>query len=83
MNALVGVSDSSFASGVSLASLPKSIISGAETITDLYVNNDAALLRLFMLTDQGNLYVNGDNTNAVSTGGIAGPTAVGISKIRI
>lgn len=84
LNGLVGATDVEIASGSVAVSLPDSIANGTETITDVFVNNNAADARIFFLTDCGNLYTNGDNTNAVSTGGIAGgPAAVGLYKIGI
>lgn len=81
---LVGATDSDFpVSGSIAVFLPQSIITASENIKDVLVNNNGAKARLFILTDQGNLYASGDNTDDVTSSGIGGgPASVGLSRIR-
>ena len=73
LDSLIGVTDNTFSAGSVVVSLPQSISSGAENIIDAFVNNDSTSARIFILTDQGNLYASGDNTDGVTTGGVSGP----------
>jgi hypothetical protein len=52
------------------------VLNGEETITDCFVNiSGSSGLRLFLLTDRGNLYATGDNSSGVVCSGMVAPTA--------
>jgi len=80
LDGFINIPDLTYAGAVDVP-LPQSITSGAESISDLFVNNNSTAARVFVLTDHGNLYSSGDNANAVTTGGISGPASVGLYKI--
>jgi YD repeat-containing protein len=66
--------------------LPRVILDGTETIVDIFPQGSAALQRIFLLTDKGNLYACGNNTDSVCTGGFSSnviAAAVSCFKLNI
>lgn len=64
---------------------PRSIIDGRESITDVFVHGTSTTQRWFILTDKGNLYACGQNSNAICYGGLnsdSTQTNVAWSKIN-
>ncbi len=59
----------------SLIPAPMFITDGTDSITDLFVHGTGATAqRWFVLTELGNLYACGDNTDAICTGAVAATT---------
>lgn len=72
-NGQISISNASIA-GSYFIPMPRSFIDGTETISDLFVEGTSATQRWFILSNLGNLYACGSNTNSVCTGGVATPT---------
>jgi YD repeat-containing protein len=54
--------------------MPRQILEGSEDVLDIFVHGTAGTQRLFILTDAGNVYACGSNTDGICTGGIVGTT---------
>ncbi len=71
-NGLNGVNNSQYPGAFYYIAMPASIINRSENVASVFVHGTGATQRLFILTDQGNLYASGDNTSSVCAGGFWG-----------
>lgn len=69
-NGIIGVNNNTFPGAYYYLPMPASIFNGTESIASVFVHGTNITQRLFLLTDQGNLYASGDNTNCICTGGL-------------
>ncbi len=70
-NGQSGVNNTSQPGAYYYVPTPASLLNGTENIVDVFVHGYATLQRWFILTDLGNLYASGYNTNAICTGGFS------------
>lgn len=81
---LLGIPSASAPTAFKYLSMPRGIADGSEAIVDVFVHGTASTQRVFILTDEGNLYASGNNANSICTGGeVTGsiPTNIGWTKI--
>jgi len=66
---LVGIDNTVNSGAYKYIPLPKQILDGTENIVDVFAHGTGTTERLFILTDAGNLFAHGSNSNNVCTGG--------------
>jgi YD repeat-containing protein len=69
-NGQIGIDNSVTPGAYKYIPTPRAIIDGRESITDVFVHGTSTTQRWFILTDLGNLYACGQNSNAICTGGV-------------
>lgn len=83
-NGMLGIANTVNPGAYFYIALPRSLSDGTENIIDIFVHGSSTTQRLFLLTDLGNLYATGSNTDSVCTGGIASDTiAASVSCFKL